>query len=216
MCLSWPHRRCMICPKLASRGGTVMFASLSNIRAWIRSIGLLLALVCFASPVAGQVTWEAVSGTPATDIAIADDGTVWLVSTQKVTGGYAISKAGPTQARVSWESVAGAATRIAVEGRMPWIINESGSIHRWNGSKWQRVDGPQAVDIGASAKGVWIMSEPQSGANYVVSRWTGEKACPPGGQATPEQCWSRGAAGGGVRIDVDSAGNPWVIDAVGR
>ena len=56
----------------------------------MRGFGLvLLALACFVAPAVSQIViWEPVRGPRASDIAIAADGTAWVVGTTKITGGY--------------------------------------------------------------------------------------------------------------------------------
>src|SRR5690606_15811968 len=61
---------------------------------------------------------------------------------------------------------------------------------------------PKAFDIGASAKGIWIAAEPKVGDDYTIYRWTGST-------------WDS-SKGAGLRLDVDAAGNPWVVNNAGH
>lgn len=149
---------------------------------------------------ARAVSWLQVSGA-AYDIAVADNGTVWVIGTNKGNGGYGIYETGPNQVR--WKVVPGAAVRIAVQGDMPWVVNSVGKIYRWLGhNRWLQVPGPKAVDIGAGPKGgVWLIAGPKQGANYSIYELQGKR-------------WVK-TSGAAVRVDVDAAGNAWVVNSAG-
>jgi hypothetical protein len=69
---------------------------------------------------------------------------------------------------------------------------------------WQRLPG-LAMDVGAGANGsVWVIgTDPVgTGQDFGVHRWTGST-------------WEN-IDGGGVRIDVDERGNPWLINSAGE
>jgi len=157
----------------------------------------LLAGVVAAAPAAAQIRWQNVPGA-ANDIAVATDGTAWVIGTNTVPGGFGIYKSSPKP----WSPVPGGATRVAVEGTVPWVINDRGQIFRWSGSGWQSIAGPQAIDIGAGAKGVWIIAAPAVNGGYSIYKWDG-------------RAWSK-TTGGAVRVDVDAIGNPWVVNSAGQ
>jgi len=69
----------------------------------------LLAGVVAAAPAAAQIRWQNVPGA-ANDIAVATDGTAWVIGTNTVPGGFGIYKSSPKP----WSPVPGGATRVAV------------------------------------------------------------------------------------------------------
>ena len=189
---------------------------------------LILAVVMLmAVPSSGraQTQWQKVPGA-ASDIAIADDGTVWIIGrvTEKAETSGDADEIGKKRKKAKKNKKKGSDTaiyrldgetgrwikagekgwRIAVAGQAPWVIDRKGRIARLNGQKWKQIrKSPRAVDIGASAKGVWVLAKPKVGRkDYTVYRWTGK-------------AWSK-VSGGGVRIAVDSDGNPWVANDKGE
>ncbi len=166
---------------------------------------LYLCLPRAIEPASAQAKWETLPGA-ASDIALADDGTIWTIgagNANKVPGGYRIFRSEPSNVQLA--PVGGAALRIAAEGITPWIVNETGGIQRWNAGQrqWQAIAGPpKAIDIGASAKGVWLIAEPKRGDDYSIYQWTGGT-------------WRAVSPGAGSRVDVDADGNPWVVSSAG-
>jgi hypothetical protein len=154
-------------------------------------------------PVAG---WDQIPGR-AHDIAVATDGTVWVIGDNKVPGGRGIYFRGPKDR--DWGSVPGGAVRIAVAGDAPWLVNDGGIAFERTGTTWANrpvlASGKimKAVDIGASAKGVWAVAEPVKQGSYAVYRWTGKQ-------------WQRDQSAWGTRITVDRDGNPWLTNADGQ
>lgn len=131
--------------------------------------------------------WRRVLGS-ARDIGVGNDGSVWVVGTDRRGGGYGIYHWNGSD----WNRVEGGATRIDVDPQgNPWIINSSDDIFRYVAGNWQRMPG-SAKDIGVGADGsVWVVSS--GGVFY----WNTES-------------WE-GVGGSGVRVDVDKNGSPWVI-----
>jgi len=146
--------------------------------------------------------WEQIPGR-AHDIALATNGTVWVIGDNKVPGGRGIYFRGPKDR--DWKSVPGGAVRIAVAGTAPWLANDQGSVFERTGATW--TDRPvlaggkimKAADVGASAKGVWALAEPTKQGNFAVYRWTGKQ-------------WQRDQSAWGTRITVDADGNPWLTN----
>lgn len=166
-------------------------------------------------------SWSQVPGS-GHDIAIADDGGVWLIGTDSAQGGYSIWHRPPRAPR--WARVPGAATRIAVAGNQAWIVNNAGTIYRRDGNAWTPIDGPKAHDIGASAKGVWIIGVPRPTAgDPAKSAQTGAfgtanvKLGVDGAQAYQwtGTTWAPSSKNG-VRIAVEATGRPWVVTESGE
>ncbi|MEQ9681345.1 MAG: tectonin domain-containing protein [Rhodospirillales bacterium] len=138
--------------------------------------------------------WTKIDGA-ARDIAIGSDGTVYAIGVTKKGSGYEIFKCAKTADK--WTRVDGTATRVAVAGAVPWAVNGKGHIFAQSGSRWQRIAGPAAQDIGASDKAVWIVGV--DGKIYVRAgnNW-------------------QGVAGTARRIDIDQDGRPWVVNDQGN
>lgn len=134
--------------------------------------------------------WTRIDGA-AHDVAIGSDGTVYAVGVTKKGSGYEIFKRAKTASK--WTRMDGTATRVAVSGTVAWVVNGKGHIFAQSGSKWKRIAGPAAQDIGASAKAVWIIGV--DGKIYVRAgnNW-------------------QGVAGTAQRIDIDQNGRPWVVN----
>lgn len=136
--------------------------------------------------------WEHIDG-EANDIAIASDGTAYIVSTGKKKGGFAIYRRAKKANK--WAIMPGAATRIAVEGKTPWAVDDSGRVFTFNGRAWAPdLLAPKANDIGASSggKGVWLTGlDGQIYQRDLVG-------------------WKK-TSGRAVRVDVDRNGTAWVI-----
>jgi len=184
--------------RIRLRVPNVFFRSFWMISAFLISVGGTIV------PAAAQQQWERVVGA-ASDIALANDGTAWIVgatNAEKVTGGYRVFTSSPSSAQRT--PVGGAALRVAVEGNTPWIVSEGGIIQRWNAGlrQWQLIGAPKAVDVGASAKGVWIAAEPKRGDDYTIYQWTGNG-------------WKVATPAAGSRLDVDADGNAWVVSSAG-
>ncbi|MCF3628656.1 hypothetical protein RJ527_14365 [Thalassospiraceae bacterium LMO-SO8] len=150
--------------------------------------------------------WEQIPGR-AHDIALATDGTVWVIGDNKVPGGNGIYFRGPKDR--DWKSAPGGAVRIAVADTTPWLVNDGGIAFERAGTTWANrpvlAGGKimKAVDIGASAKGVWAVAEPTKQGSFAVYRWTGKQ-------------WLRDQSAWGTRITVDRDGNPWLTNAAGQ
>lgn len=135
-----------------------------------------------------QPVWLRVAG-DAIDVGIGADGSQWVLGLDPRGGGNGIYR----RINDTWQRVDGGAVRIDVDpSGNPWIINESHQIYRRINDQWQRLPG-DARDVGIGANGaVWVA------AGGGIFHWNGLD-------------WDR-VSGSAVRIDVDPAGNPWVID----
>ena len=157
-------------------------------------------------PQGGALQWEQIPGR-AHDIAVATDGTAWVIGDNKLPGGRGIYFRGPKDK--DWGSLPGGAVRIAVADTTPWLVNDGGIAFERTGTTWANrpvlAGGKimKAVDIGASAKGVWAVAEPTKQGSFAVYRWTGKQ-------------WLRDQSAWGTRITVDRDGNPWLTNAAGQ
>ena len=141
------------------------------------------------------------------DIGIGADGSVWIVGTDPVPGGYGIYRWTET----GWDQAPGGAVAIDVYARgdaavdlqgEPWIVDADNRISRWTGSEWARQPG-EAQDIGVGANGaVWIVGTDPADGGYSIATWNGEG-------------WTS-ASGGGMRISVDADGFPYVVTEEGQ
>jgi hypothetical protein len=83
----------------------------------------------------------------ATAIGVGANGSVWVVGTNRVGGGFGIW----LWTGGGWAEVPGGAVAIAVDpGGKPWVVNSVHSIYRWGGSAWTLVRGAGS-DIGVGA-----------------------------------------------------------------
>ena len=148
----------------------------------------------------GAGGWEQIDG-EATDIGIGADGSVWIIGTNEVNGGYGVYR------RSVWGwvqlEIDGGAIRIDVDpSGNPWVVDNDGNIFRKIGAKWwEQIDG-EATDIGIGADGsVWIIRTSEVNGGYGVYRWS-------------ERGWEQ-IDGGTAQISVDNRGTPWIVDSEG-
>lgn len=136
--------------------------------------------------------WVKIGG-KATDVAVGSDGTAYVIGVKKISakGGFEIFKLAKTDRK--WTKIKGAASRIAVMGTQAWVVTLDGQIFSESGpNKWQKIPGPAAQDIGASAKGVWIVD-----MNNKIHKREGT-------------AW-KSVPGFATRIDIDQDGRPWAL-----
>jgi Tectonin domain len=162
----------------------------------------LVLLVPGASFAQSGETWHQLPGS-AKDIGVGADGTVWIIGTDP--SGTADNFGAHKWTGKDWRRVEGGGVRIDVDpSGNPWMVNAKGEIFRRVKDTWEHLPG-SARDIGVGADGsVWIIGTNPSGTkdNFGAHKWTGKE-------------W-RGVEGGGVRIDVDPSGNPWMVNAKGE
>ncbi|MDP1981618.1 MAG: hypothetical protein Q8K23_03670 [Sulfuritalea sp.] len=144
-------------------------------------------------------TWTLLQGS-AVDIA-ASANALWVIGTNPVPGGYGLQH---------WDgktfvSASGGAVRIDLDPQgNPWVVNDKDDIFRWTGSAWVGLPG-KAKDIGIGADGtVWAIGANKVPGGFGVYRWDAAK-----------NVWLD-MRGGGVRIDVDASGKPWVVNDAGK
>jgi hypothetical protein len=134
-----------------------------------------------------------------TNIGVGANGSVWVVGTNPVAGGYGIYRWNTAW----WTPVPGGALRMAVDpSGNPWVVNSAGQIYHWVGNGWVLYPGA-AIDIGVGANGsVWVIGTNPVAGGYGIYYWNG-------GGWTP-------VPGGALRIAVDPNGNPWVVNSAGK
>jgi hypothetical protein len=139
--------------------------------------------------------WALLPGA-ATDIGVGADGSVWVVGTNAVAGGFGIWHWTGT----TWAPVPGGAVAVAVDpsGR-PWVVNSVHQIYRRTAAGWALLPGA-ATDIGVGADGsVWVVGINAVAGGFGIWHWTGTT-------------WGL-VPGGAVRIAVDRNGAPWIINS---
>jgi hypothetical protein len=136
------------------------------------------------------------------DVGVGADGSVFVIGTDSVsmTGGYGIYKL--VDGRLI-KLPACAGVRIAVDPHgMPWVVNKSHLIFRYNGTiVWDQMPGT-ATDIGIGANGsVYAIGtqnvSPTGG--YNIMKWNGTG-------------WDNMADCAGIHIAVAPDGTPWVVN----
>jgi hypothetical protein len=139
--------------------------------------------------------WKLASGS-ATDIAAGADGSVWVIGTNPVPGGYGIYRWTST----GWAGVSGGAVSIGVgPDGSPWVVNSAHRIYHRVGSAWVLYPGA-AVDIAVGANGVvWVVGTNPVPGGYGIYRWTSTG-------------WA-GVSGGAVAVAVGASGRPWVVNS---
>ncbi|WP_457575620.1 PGAP1-like alpha/beta domain-containing protein [Desulfomarina sp.] len=137
----------------------------------------------------------------ATDIGVGSNGTVWITGDDVLPHGHSISRwMDDVQAFVR---LSGEAVRIDVNHfGIPWVVNNRGDIFRWKDRHWEHVPG-KATDIGIGPEGsVFVLGVNRVQGGYGIYHWNGSG-------------WDQ-YPGGGIRIDVDSSGNPWLVNIDGN
>jgi hypothetical protein len=108
---------------------------------------LAIVLLLGAQAIGAQ-EWSQVNGA-ARDVGVGANGTVWVIGTNPVQGGYGIYR----WTGSGWAGIPGGATRIAVDpSGNALVVNNSNNIFRYTGSGWTLLDGA-ATDIGVGADG---------------------------------------------------------------
>lgn len=159
---------------------------------------LAFAMLLFGWSSAVLAQWQLLPGL-ATDIGVGARGDAWVIGIDQVAGGHSIYR----WAGSDWQIVPGGAARIDVDPRgVPWVVNSASQILRLGPGGWQQMPG-LARDIGIGANGaVWVIGVTPVAGGFTVHRWDGRN-------------WTL-VPGGGVRIDVDPRGNPWVVNDRGE
>lgn len=142
--------------------------------------------------------WEQKPGA-AKDIGIGGDGSIWVIGTGAVSGGYSIHKWNGS----AWDKVKGGAVRVDVDAQgIPWVVNSAGNIYRRNGGSWQQMPGA-ANDIGIGGNTVWVIGSDSTGGGYGIHKWVEN-----------ENSWLT-VSGGATQVSAESSGRPWVVNSSG-
>ena len=97
------------------------------------TLSLILILIPIYTYGAGR--WEQIDG-EATDIGIGADGSVWIIGTSEVNGGYGIYRLSVE----GWEQIDGGAVQISVDNRgTPWIVDSEDYIYVWISFNWKNI-----------------------------------------------------------------------------
>ncbi|MDB5135184.1 MAG: Bacterial Ig-like domain group 2 protein [Mucilaginibacter sp.] len=137
----------------------------------------------------------------ATDVGVGADGSVFVVGADSVsvTGGYGIYKLTNSQFHKLPDC---AAIRVAVSPQgVPWVVNKSHLIFRYNGSTWDQLPGT-ATDIGIGADGSVFAIGTQfatATGGYIIMKWNGS-------------AWDTMPDCAGIHIAVAPNGIPWVVN----
>ena len=167
------------------------------VRALSGILTLLALLALTGAQTAHAQNWQLTDGA-ARDVGVGADGSVWVIGTNAVGGGYGIYR----RTNNSWVNIPGGAERIAVDPQgHAWVVNSSNNIFRHDGTKWVTVNG-SARDIGVGANGtVWVIGTTAEAGGYGIYRSTDKGAN-----------WTR-IPGAAVRVSVDPQGNAWVVNS---
>ncbi len=150
----------------------------------------------FAAAMGLKSDWFAFSPFGFTRVSVGSDGTVWILGTNPVNGGYGIYRLMGN----GWQNVAGGAVVIAVGPTgNPWVANSRHQIYQWTGTGWALAAGA-ATDISVGSDGaVWAIGTKPVSGGYGIYRLIGNS-------------WHQ-AAGGAVAIAVGPTGSPWVANS---
>ena len=133
------------------------------------------------------------------DVGVGARGTVWIIGTHPVKGGFPVYYRKGKQ----WVPAGGSGVRIAggPDGA-PWLVNSFDQIFHWQSRQWVPVPG-KAKDIGVGADGaVWIVGTQRMRGGYALERWAGNG-------------WKR-IDFGAMRVAVGPDGRPWVVNEDGK
>ena len=148
------------------------------------------------SAVPSHIAFRLKPGAAATNISQGADGSLWVIGTNPVPGGYGIYE----WTGSSWAREPGGAVAIAVApDGTPLVINSAHQIFVWTGSGWGRLPGA-ARDIAVGADGsLWVIGTNPVPGGYGIYEWNGSG-------------WGR-VAGGAVDIAVAPDGTPLVVNS---
>ncbi len=103
-------------------------------------------------------TWDNIPGN-ARDIGVGvgAEGNVWMIHTTMISSnGYKIKRL--NESGTGWDRISGAAVRIDVDSEgNAWIVDAQGTIYHYNGTSWDLVPGPKAIDIAVANGSVGII-----------------------------------------------------------
>jgi N-acetyl-anhydromuramyl-L-alanine amidase AmpD len=138
--------------------------------------------------------WQHVSGL-AMDIAIASDGSTWVIATDDTLGGFGVYQL----TGAGWLRIQGGGTRIAAgpNGNL-WVVNSWGAIYERTTSGWRLRPGA-GYDIGITAgRGPTVVGTNRVCGGYGLWTWNGS-------------AWTR-VPGAGIGVSVDPGGKPSIVN----
>lgn len=158
---------------------------------------LLFTLLCWASLLAHaqnaaeRLAWTTLRGT-AIDLSVGADGTAFSLDPDGLVW---MRRPGPS---TGWLSLPGLFKRIdAVSERNAWAVDAEGAVWRYNGTFWQQVPAPKAVDVGVGSAGIaYVVTAEGDLARFDAQAGFTAVA---------------GAPTGIARVDVDDRDLPWVV-----
>jgi hypothetical protein len=111
-------------------------------------------------------SWHQLPGSDGMDVAIANDGTAWLVNSSGAIYSMAAGAA-------KWQQMPGSNGSRISAGQDTWLVNSAGGMYQWTGSSWQQSAGSAGLDIAASDDGHVFLTTTH-GAIYQFSggAWT--------------------------------------------
>jgi hypothetical protein len=137
----------------------------------------------------------------ATDIGVGADGSVFVIGTTPCdANGCGIYRFDGD----NFQRIEGSAERISVDAAgNPWVVNRAGRLYRLVRGRFQHV-ADRATDVGIGADGsVFVIGTTPCDANGCgIYRFDGARY--------------QQLEGSAVRVAVDPAGNPWVVNRSGR
>ncbi|HEU0141057.1 MAG TPA: hypothetical protein VFQ79_15145 [Bryobacteraceae bacterium] len=111
----------------------------------------------------------------ANDVAVGADGSVWIISTLEVLGGFRVSRWNGS----AWMHTNGGAVRIAVDREgSPWVVNDAGKIFRYNtaSNQWELKRGTaRSVHTGARSGAVWMLGADPIPGGFPIYQWNAAK-----------------------------------------
>ncbi len=148
---------------------------------------------------ASVFVWERLPGA-AKDIAISPEGTVYIIGTKTVPGGYAIYR----WTGGGWAQLSGGGVAIAAgPHNSVWVVDSENSIFRYVYGGWQKMPG-SASDIASGADGsIYMIGTDSCGSGNSIYRFV-----EPYGWTKMDGC--------GISISVSPQGTPWVANKDGE
>jgi len=144
-----------------------------------------------APAVAERLAWTALRG-HATDLSVGADGTAFSLDPEGLVW---MRRPGLAS---GWVNLPGVFARIdAASERSAWAVDAEGQVWRYNGTFWQAVASPAAVDVGVGPTGMAYLATREGS----LLRWDARQ----GFVAVA------GAPVSVLRVDVDDRDLPWVV-----
>jgi hypothetical protein len=120
---------------------------------------------------------------------------IWITNKTKAVGGFGIQSL--EQGKL--HNITGAGEQIASDQNdNPWTVNSTGKIWYYSNNSWQKMSGA-AKDISSGGGKVWVVGTTVMTGGYALYERIGNS-------------WKHHNIGA-VRLDVDSAGQPWIVNS---